>query len=357
MLGDAGFDVLSEESGPRGERSDVLVVVDPLDGSTNAARGIPWYATSLCAVDADGPLVALVVNLVNGVRYEAVRGGGALRDGEPIGPSGATALGRSVIGLSGYPPRALGWGQYRALGAAALDLCAVADGVLDGYVDCSRDAHGSWDYLGGALGVPRGRRAHRRCSRPRSRDHRVLRSPDARRRGDTRAARRPPRRQGHVHVIERVHRLLLQIFRRLPARARRAAVHAIAPSYYVGAIALVERDDGARLFVRHTYRRRWGVPGGLVARGEDPRDAVRREAREEVGLRIELVGEPAVVVDPETRRVDVIFAARPAAGEDPSSVAPRSPEIAECRWFAADDLPPLQHETAGALVVLARRLC
>ena len=63
-----------------------------------------------------------------------------------------------MIGLSGYPPRSLGWGQYRALGAAALDLCAVADGVLDGYVDCSRDAHGSWDYLGGAAGVPRGRR-------------------------------------------------------------------------------------------------------------------------------------------------------------------------------------------------------
>ena len=70
----------------RRERSDVLVVVDPLDGSTNAARGIPWYATSLCAVDEDGPLVALVVNLVNGTRYEAVRGGGALRDGEPIAP-------------------------------------------------------------------------------------------------------------------------------------------------------------------------------------------------------------------------------------------------------------------------------
>ena len=292
---------------------------------------------------------------MNGTRYEAVRGGGALRDGEPIAPSGATAVVHSVIGLSGYPPRSLGWGQYRALGAAALDLCAVADGVLDGYVDCSRDAHGSWDYLGALLVC---REAGALIVDAQGRDlvdHRSLGSPDARGGRHARAARRPTRRPGHVHVIERVHRLLLQIFRRLPARARRAVVHAIAPSYYVGAIALVQRDDGARLFVRHTYRRRWGVPGGLVGRGEDPRDAVRREAREEVGLRIELVGEPAVVVDPETRRVDVIFAARPAPGEDPSSVAPRSPEIAECRWFAADDLPSLQHETAGALVVLARR--
>ena len=60
-------------------------------------------------------------------------------------------LGDSVIGLSGLPDRHLGWAQFRALGAAALDLCAVADGTLDGYVDCSVDAHGSWDYLGGLL--------------------------------------------------------------------------------------------------------------------------------------------------------------------------------------------------------------
>ena len=57
----------------------------------------------------------------------------------------------AVIGLSGLPPRHLGWGQFRALGAAALDLCAVADGRLDGYLDCSEDAHGVWDYLGATL--------------------------------------------------------------------------------------------------------------------------------------------------------------------------------------------------------------
>lgn len=151
VLARAGFGVLSEESGLQDDRRAVLVVLDPLDGSTNAARGIPWYATSLCALDGDGPLAALVVNLVAGTRYEALRGGGARRDGSPIAPSGATDLGRSVVGLSGYPPRPLGWGQYRAFGAAALDLCAVADGTLDGYVDCSADAHGSWDYLGGML--------------------------------------------------------------------------------------------------------------------------------------------------------------------------------------------------------------
>lgn len=53
--------------------------------------------------------------------------------------------------MSGYPNQYLGWKQYRALGAAALDLCAVADGVLDGYIDCSPSAHGSWDYAAGLL--------------------------------------------------------------------------------------------------------------------------------------------------------------------------------------------------------------
>ena len=151
LLDDAGLGVLSEESGLRRADVGVVVVIDPVDGSTNASRGIPWFATSLCAVDAHGPFAALVENQANGTRYTAVRGQGAFRDGIAIAPSGATELRRSIVGLSGLPPRWLGWKQFRALGAAALDLCAVADGTLDGYIDASPSAHGSWDYLGGLL--------------------------------------------------------------------------------------------------------------------------------------------------------------------------------------------------------------
>jgi fructose-1,6-bisphosphatase/inositol monophosphatase family enzyme len=146
-----GAGVLSEESGRHHPERHVTVVVDPLDGSTNAARGIPWYATSLCAVDADGPVHALVVNLANGTEFAAERGGGATCNGRPIAPSGRVAMRESLIALSGYPRSYLGWKQYRALGAAALDLCAVACGVVDGYLDCSRNAHGPWDYLGALL--------------------------------------------------------------------------------------------------------------------------------------------------------------------------------------------------------------
>jgi len=151
VLQGAGLGVLSEETGPHDTERDIVVVLDPVDGSTNAARGIPWFATSMCAVDEQGARVALVVNQATGERFEAVRGGGALRNGRPTGPTACTRLGDAVLGLTGYPPVDLGWRQMRSLGAAALDLCAVACGHLDAYVDCSTHAHSPWDYLGGML--------------------------------------------------------------------------------------------------------------------------------------------------------------------------------------------------------------
>jgi myo-inositol-1(or 4)-monophosphatase len=151
VLASAGLDVLSEESGGTGDRGGLVVVIDPVDGSTNASRGIPWFATSLCAVDDDGPRAAVVVNQASGVRYEAVRGGGARRDGTAIAPSGCTRLSDAIVAFSGYPTRHYGWAQYRSLGAAALDLCAVAEGVLDGYAAVGGSLLGSWDYLGGML--------------------------------------------------------------------------------------------------------------------------------------------------------------------------------------------------------------
>jgi len=151
VLDEAGVGVLSEESGERRTEEELVVVVDPVDGSTNASKGIPWFSTSLCAVDAEGARAALVVNLASGIRYEAVRGGGARKDGLPLRPSGCERLGEAIVAFSGYPPRYFGWLQYRCLGSAALDLCAVADGVLDGYAVVGGSKLGSWDYLGGML--------------------------------------------------------------------------------------------------------------------------------------------------------------------------------------------------------------
>jgi len=89
VLYGAGLAVLSEESGITGDASaGLLAVIDPVDGSTNAHRGVPFYSTSICVLDAEGPLVGLVVNQATGDSYAAVRGGGAERDGARLMSSG-----------------------------------------------------------------------------------------------------------------------------------------------------------------------------------------------------------------------------------------------------------------------------
>jgi myo-inositol-1(or 4)-monophosphatase len=150
LLTSAGFAVLSEESGRSGD-GDRIVVLDPLDGSTNASRGIGWYATSMCVIDDDGPAAALVANQATGERFEAIRGAGAWLGDRRLQASGCTEIGDAVVGVSGRPVGEWRWRQFRALGAAALDLALVAGGSLDGWVDMSTDAHGVWDYLGGVL--------------------------------------------------------------------------------------------------------------------------------------------------------------------------------------------------------------
>jgi fructose-1,6-bisphosphatase/inositol monophosphatase family enzyme len=152
ILHGAGLAVLSEESGLTGDTSAALrAVIDPVDGSTNAHRKIPFYSTSICVLDAEGPLVGLVVNLASGTRYAAARGKGAERDGAPLAPSGCQELRSALVGISGFPGFHPGWAQFRALGAASLEFCAVAEGVLDAYMLVGRSTLYGWDYLAGLL--------------------------------------------------------------------------------------------------------------------------------------------------------------------------------------------------------------
>ncbi len=148
VLHGAGCAVLSEESGRTGEWHDdaIIVVMDPLDGSTNASRRVPWYATALAAIDTSGHRASLVANqYTNTDRWTATIGGGAFHNGNQIRPSSCAQLSQAVVGVSGLPKKHPGWAQFRALGAAALDICLVAQGTLDGWVDLS--THGVWDYL------------------------------------------------------------------------------------------------------------------------------------------------------------------------------------------------------------------
>jgi fructose-1,6-bisphosphatase/inositol monophosphatase family enzyme len=152
ILHAAGLAVLSEESGLTGDGpSGLLAVIDPVDGSTNAHRGVPFYSTSICVLDAEGPIVGLVVNQDSGTRYAATRGGGAERDGRAMKPSGCDELAHAIVGISGFPGHYPGWAQFRALGAASLECCAVAEGVLDAYLTVGYSTLYAWDYLAGLL--------------------------------------------------------------------------------------------------------------------------------------------------------------------------------------------------------------
>jgi fructose-1,6-bisphosphatase/inositol monophosphatase family enzyme len=152
VLHSAPVRVVSEESGSSGDHdAPITVVVDPVDGSTNCAREIPYWGISLCALDADGPLCALVTNTPLGEQVTAVRGAGAWRAGERLVPAATTVVEDAVVALSGMPQRVLPWKQFRALGSTALALCDVASGRIDGMIDAMVDRLGPWDYLGGLL--------------------------------------------------------------------------------------------------------------------------------------------------------------------------------------------------------------
>ncbi len=151
ILGGRDLQIVSEESGVSGPpNAPITVVVDPIDGSSNASRHIPYWATSLCALDRDGPLAAMVVNHATCVVNTAVRGQGAYRDDERLHATEVKRVEDSFVALSTFPQRMLQWKQFRALGSCALALCDVAAGTFDGYFD-GGSVHAPWDYLGGYL--------------------------------------------------------------------------------------------------------------------------------------------------------------------------------------------------------------
>jgi fructose-1,6-bisphosphatase/inositol monophosphatase family enzyme len=124
------LNLLSEEAGFVDLKGDRLVVADPIDGTTNAARGIPFYCVSLAVgrktlADVD---VGLVQNLCTGDRFEAIAGRGATLNGRAIKvrPAGKDSL--VGVGAAGGVK-----GNVRCFGASALEMCLVAQGGLDGY--------------------------------------------------------------------------------------------------------------------------------------------------------------------------------------------------------------------------------
>lgn len=146
-----------------------------------------------------------------------------------------------------------------------------------------------------------------------------------------------------------MHRLRAAFYRawgRLPTSLRRRVVRLLSPSFTVGANCVVIDEQGRVALVRHSYRADWGLPGGLISKGEDPAAAAVRETREEIGLDIELLGPPEVVMEPQLQQIDFVFRAAPMPG---SNAAPSSAEIIDLAWFPVDLLPTLQRDADASL--------
>ena len=144
-----GVRVLSEEAGDAGDpEGRTLAIVDPLDGSSNFERGIPFYCTSVAVVEGrrlEDVRAAVVRDLVSGDAFAAVKGGGARKNGKPIETSRVTDLSAAVVGadlsrsspdlVSGLGPLIGAVKRQVHLGANALEICYVADGRTDAFVD------------------------------------------------------------------------------------------------------------------------------------------------------------------------------------------------------------------------------
>lgn len=149
----------------------------------------------------------------------------------------------------------------------------------------------------------------------------------------------------------RVNRFAYRAFGRLPKRWVTRFVRWGSPNYTVGTMVLVRGVDDRVLLQRNEHRPDWGLPGGLVRRGERPVDGARREVFEETGLRVDLEDDPVYVLDSRAQRVDVVFDT--TVGSDSVPIA-TSGEVIEVQWWAPDQLPVLHSHTVGAFAALAR---
>lgn len=155
--------VVAEEGGDRrATRGARRWIVDPLDGTVNFLHGIPQVAVSVACFDADEGLAGVVIDVVRGEVFSAVRGEGTRLDGVPVRVSDCTDLTPAVI-ATGFPydhrdhaddyAAALGGvlarvQGVRRFGSAALDMAWVACGRFDGYFELGV---APWDVAAGLV--------------------------------------------------------------------------------------------------------------------------------------------------------------------------------------------------------------
>ena len=153
--------IVAEETGEHPSGSGLTWILDPLDGTVNFLFGIPEWCVSIAGEDDEGVLAAVVFNPNRDELFSAGRGLGARLNGSPIRTSDRSDLATALIGTGfAYVARARELQAQRLLrvlprvrdirraGSAALDLCAVACGRLDGDFEAPMER---WDKAAGSL--------------------------------------------------------------------------------------------------------------------------------------------------------------------------------------------------------------
>ena len=157
--------IISEELGDRivGEHPEFMLVFDPIDGSTNATCGIPFFCTSLAYTEKTdiasfGDITMAVICDISNNTYSAERGEGAFLNGKRVTGSKRGARPKPVVSVYSYGVPNVPAGLIeleksiivRALGSIALDMCYVADSTLDGIID-TRGLVSGYDIMASAL--------------------------------------------------------------------------------------------------------------------------------------------------------------------------------------------------------------
>ncbi len=153
--------IVAEEGAARESKSGITWVIDPLDGTVNSFYGLPGWNVSIAARDENGSLVGVVAAPTINSLWHAVRGEGAFHNGHQIRSTSEIPLDRALLGtgfaydvadrteqiamVSSLLPRVR---DIRRMGSAAVDLCHVGMGALDGYFERGLK---EWDWAAGAL--------------------------------------------------------------------------------------------------------------------------------------------------------------------------------------------------------------
>ena len=154
--------ILAEESGEHKKESEYLWVIDPLDGTTNFAHGLPIFSVSIGVMKKNEIIAGVVYDVMQNIFYTSEKGSGAFANDKKINVSNNDKIGLGVL-VTGFPynvadnpdkaferfesltkkARAV-----RRLGSAAIDFCYVARGVFDGFWEVSLHP---WDLCAGKL--------------------------------------------------------------------------------------------------------------------------------------------------------------------------------------------------------------